>query len=73
MNEPLSGRLIACPICASKGIKQILGKVLDNGNLIVLRFHHGTTIVTAEKYSIVCGCGQTFNVSGTVVTEYATT
>lgn len=62
------GQLLACPNCAQSGIKQILGKVRDSGDLLILRFHHGTTIVKSSEYSIVCGCGFVFNVSGTVVT-----
>lgn len=74
MNEPLPGKLLACPTCLQQGIKQYLGKILDTGDMLVLRFHHGTTILRSKEYSVVCGCGYTFNISGgTVITEeYAT-
>ena len=64
MNE---GSLIECPDCADKGIKQILGRVMPTGEMLVLRFHHGTTILRAPSYQLVCGCGFTWNISGTVV------
>lgn len=67
--SPLDGRLLACPICAKVGKKQILGKLLTNGDLIVLRFHHGTTIVKSPTFEVNCGCGYIFNISGTVITE----
>lgn len=64
MNE---GTLVACPVCERAGKKQILGRVLDDGDLIVLRFHHGTTRLRAPEYNLMCGCGFSFNISGTVV------
>lgn len=67
MNENL-GSLLECPRCKALGKKQYLGKILENGQFMVLRFHHGTTIIEAKQYSIACGCGYQFNVSnGTVV------
>ena len=63
------GILVECPRCAELGKKQILGRVLTNGDLLVLRFHHGTTIIHANDYSLVCGCGYVFDISGTVVTQ----
>ncbi len=64
-----SGVLIECPRCVLSGKKQILGRVLDNGDLVVLRFHHGTTLLRAIEYSLICGCGYQFNISGTVVLQ----
>lgn len=49
--------LIVCPTCEKLGKKQVLGRVLENGQFLVLRFHHGTTIIQSTSYSIVCGCG----------------
>jgi hypothetical protein len=66
MNE---GTLISCPNCANLGKKQILGRVLDNGDLIVLRFHHGTTICRSENYTLACGCGFAVSIAGTSITN----
>lgn len=62
-----TGQLIACPACLNKGKQQYLGRILPNGDLIVLRFHHGTTLIKASNYYLVCGCGFKFDVSGTVI------
>lgn len=61
------GQLVECPACQRSGKKQILGRVLDNGDFLVLRFHHGTTLLRAAQYELICGCGMLFNISGTVV------
>lgn len=58
--------LIQCPNCFKVGKKQILGRILEDGSFLILRFHHGTTIVKADKYSIVCGCGYEHAVGGTI-------
>jgi len=62
-----TGQLIACPACQNQGKQQYLGRVLPNGDLIVLRFHHGTTLIKASQFQLVCGCGFVFDISGTVV------
>lgn len=69
----IEGQLVICPNCALIGKKQVLGKVLANGDLLVLRFHHGTTIVRAVEFSIVCGCGYSHSVSGAVPQNYVET
>lgn len=62
--------LVTCPDCARIGKKQVLGNILPGGQFLVLRFHHGTTIVESTQYKIVCGCGFYLQVSqGTVVTQ----
>jgi hypothetical protein len=66
-NEIPQGMLVECPECAMRGVKQILGRVLTNGDFMVLRFHHGTTIIRTSQYELVCGCGYVFNIAGTVV------
>jgi hypothetical protein len=64
-----SGTLISCPICRDK--KPVLGRLTESGQFIVLRFHHGTTLITSDRYSIQCGCGYTVNIhQGTVVTTH---
>jgi hypothetical protein len=65
----IEGQFIICPNCALIGKKQILGKLLNNGDFLVLRFSHGTTIIRAMQYSIVCGCGFNHNVSGAVTIQ----
>lgn len=65
MND--NGFLVECPQCAKLGKKQILGRVMPTGELLVLRFHHGTTLLSATEYNLKCGCGFTWNISGTVV------
>jgi len=63
-----SGTLITCPICRDK--KPVLGRLTESGEFIVLRFHHGTTIINSKEYSVLCGCGYTLNVAnGTIVTN----
>ena len=60
--------LLQCPNCLRLGKKQILGRVLENGQFLILRHHNGTTLVQAMRYSIVCGCGWSFDVNcGTIV------
>lgn len=64
----MNNNLLVCPNCKKEGKTQVLGRILENGQFLVLRFHHGTTLVQASQYSIVCGCGYQFNVAnGTVV------
>jgi len=53
----MNNNLLMCPLCAKQGKKQILGRVMEDGNFLVLRFHHGTTIISAKEYQIKCGCG----------------
>lgn len=67
----INGVLVECPDCARIGKKQILGRVLDNGDLLVLRFHHGTTMLRALEYSLLCGCGYSFNIMGTTILPQA--
>jgi hypothetical protein len=68
----IDGQLLSCPNCLQIGKKQILGKILTNGDFLVLRFHHGTTLIKGTVYTISCGCGWLANISqGTVVTQQA--
>ena len=47
-------RLICCPSCESRGLKNILGEIDENGDFVVLRFHKRTTRFRGEKFSVVC-------------------
>lgn len=67
----IDGQLLQCQNCIQSGKQQYLGKVATNGDLIVLRFHHGTTLIKASNYEITCGCGFTYQVSGTTVSTLA--
>lgn len=70
MNEAPQGQLIECPNCVRTGKRQILGRVLDDGDLLVLRFHHGTTIIRSPRHELICGCGYGFTISfGTVIEQ----
>lgn len=63
----IEGSLIQCPVCQNAGKTQYLGRILNSGELCVLRFHHGTTLIRALEYQISCGCGYSLSVQGTVM------
>lgn len=65
----MQNNLIQCPNCFKMGRKQILGRILEDGTFLVLRFHHGTTIIRAKEYSVVCGCGFVYQVAGTAIQQ----
>ena len=56
---------LICPNCREK--RQILGRIMTNGAVLVLRFHSGTTLIQSQSLSIGCSCGFTFDISGTAV------
>lgn len=62
-----TGFLVDCPNCAREGKKQVLGRITPSGDLVVLRFHHGTTLIKAQEYQLVCGCGYTMDIQGTII------
>lgn len=63
-----SGQLLPClGPCQYTPKPQILGRLLDNGDLLVLRFHQGTTVIHGHDKECSCGCGFTYQISGTVV------
>ena len=62
-----SGSLLYCENCRYSDKPQILGRLLDTGELLVLRFHSGTTLLISDHYQLSCGCGFTFMISGTTV------
>lgn len=64
------GQLVECPNCQRSGKRQILGRVLNSGQLLVLRFHHGTTLIsTTAPLQLVCGCEYGFTIMGTVIEQ----
>lgn len=64
----MDGQLLVCPHCAPGEKHLVLGRLLTNGDMMILRFHSGTTILHADHYNLSCGCGFTFQIQGTVVT-----
>lgn len=68
----MTGTLITCPICVDK--KPVLGRLTETGQFLVLRFHHGTTLIQSSEYTITCGCGYAVHIAnGTIVTNHAST
>lgn len=63
----MDGTLLACPNCARSAKPQILGRLMTNGDLLVLRFHSGTTLLHSERYSLQCGCGFVYQIMGTTI------
>lgn len=63
------GLLLNCLNCQRSGKQQYLGRLLPSGELLVLRFHHGTTLIKSTEYKLACGCGFQYDISGTVVTQ----
>ncbi len=60
------GKLLTCPICYEKDMKEFgkycsLGSVNNDNQLIIFRKNHQVTIVQAEKFMVICGCGYIFN------------
>lgn len=62
-----SGSLLYCVNCQTTNKPQVLGRLLNTGELLVLRFHSGTTLLKSDHISLSCGCGFTYLLSGTVV------
>lgn len=51
----LRKKLLICPVCEARGIKSVLGE-LKNGQMSILRFHQGETLIVGESYTVICGC-----------------
>lgn len=62
---------ILCSDCQSKGFRQILGKLREDGSLYILRNKQGTTIITASQYNLLCGCGYTITITQGVISKRA--
>ena len=59
----MNGTLIYCEKCIKEGKKNVLGRLLEKGEFHVLRFQHGTTIVTSGSFTVQCPCGYTVDVN----------
>jgi len=64
--------LIICPKCLAEGKKNYLAEV-NNGTIIVQRYHEKLTIVTGANITVYCGeCGEpvyvqsTYNLGGSI-------
>lgn len=65
--------LVECPICKARGKGQVLGRVYAGGSVEIRRFHHFNTYIKLKvsEYQLVCDCGYTVSVSGTILTKMA--
>lgn len=53
-------KIIRCPNCEEKGIKQNMAEVLESGLVAVQRFHHRDygkdyTLIGGKDFYLVCG------------------
>jgi len=64
----IDGTLLYCQTYEHPNKPQVLGRLLSNGDLLVLRFHSGTTLLHSDKYDLACGCGFSYHIEGTVIT-----
>lgn len=71
MNE---GQLLYCNNAScfrlnrhGKHVQQVLGRVIDSGEVAVIRFNSGTTLIKCDHYQISCGCGFSYLISGTTI------
>ena len=63
----MNGQLLYCPDCSHTDKPQVLGRLLDSGEFLILRFHSGTTLLHSDTYEITCGCGFTYEIAGTTI------
>ncbi len=61
------GTLLYCDHCKTNGKAQVLGRMLSGGELLVLRYHLGTTLLKSDAYTLSCGCGFTYYIVGSDV------
>lgn len=65
-----SGTLLSCPICQvtphpnGRLFPQILGRLMPNGQLVILRFRQGTTVIQSGNVTLQCGCGFSYYIEG---------
>lgn len=68
-----SGTLITCPACALTGKKPVLGRLLETGDVVILRFHHGTSIIRSSDVYLGCGCGYAVHIANGTIESYINT
>jgi hypothetical protein len=55
----MSKNFLVCPTCHEAGRKEVLGELDNEGNLIIMRFHNGSTKVISPLMQVQCGrCGE---------------
>ena len=60
--------LLSCPLCTSvNGKHPVLGKILNDGAIVIMRYHTGTTVLRGPHLSVSCGCGYSLFYSGTAL------
>src|SRR3990167_9403089 len=50
--------LIICPSCSKRGLIQVLGEISPDGDLLVMRFKKGLTIIKGGEFEVECGVCQ---------------
>ena len=52
--------LLQCPNCERMGFRMILGEIVGQGTISVMRFQQGFTVVAGKEFVIICGkCSHT--------------
>lgn len=69
-----TGDLLYCANCRYTAKPQVLGRLLSTGELLILRFHSGTSLIKFENMELSCACGFTFllnngTIAGTIKME----
>jgi len=65
------GTLLDCPICRITPNKdgdihpQFLGRLLPNGEVMILRFGSKFTIIQSPSITLSCSCGFSYYIQGT--------
>ena len=65
---PQIKQLVSCPNCEKSGRKMILGEILPDGSLSVMRYHgrQGYTKIVGSNFSVVCHfCSEKVFIRGT--------
>lgn len=47
--------LLICPVCFAHGKKEVLGELDEQGNLVIMRYRQGSTVVTSSNMVVRCG------------------
>ena len=74
----MKNNLVICPNCIKLGKRQVLCEINpDSGDVAVMRFHKGYTLITGSNFQIYCGeCKELVfhkeHLNGTVIKERTT-